>query len=106
MYLQADTYRVGCAEHGVVVAHVPWARPGARFSTAFEDTTAWLLAHAALSVVAVLLRIAWRSVAAIVTRVVADAGQRTDRLAGPRTDRHRRDLLPQGPAVLVGGGRP
>ncbi len=84
VYLQADTYRVRCPEHGVVVAHVPWARPGGRFTTAFEDTCAWLVAHAALSVVAILLRIAWRSVAAIVTRVVADAEQRVDRLSGLR----------------------
>jgi transposase len=84
VYLQADTYRVSCAEHGVVVAHVPWARPGARFTTAFEDTTAWLVAHAALSTVAILLRVAWRSVAAIVTRVVAERAERTDRLTGLR----------------------
>ena len=69
VYLEADTYRVSCPAHGVVIGHVPWARPGARFTAAFEDTTAWLVAHAALSTVAVLLRIAWRSVSAIVTRV-------------------------------------
>lgn len=60
--LQADTYRVSCAEHGVVIAPVPWARPGSRFTTAFEDTTAWLVAHAAATVVAAFLRIAWRIV--------------------------------------------
>jgi transposase len=36
VFLEADTHRVSCPEHGVVVAHVPWARPGARFTTAFE----------------------------------------------------------------------
>ena len=45
---------------------------GRRFTTAFEDTAAWLVCHATLSVVAMLLRVAWRSVADIVTRVVAD----------------------------------
>ena len=84
VFLEADTERVSCPEHGVVVAHVPWARPAARFTTAFEDTTAWLVAHAALSVVAILLRIAWRSVAAIVTRVVAERAAQTDRLTGLR----------------------
>jgi transposase len=68
----------------VVVAAVPWARPGSRFTTAFEDTAAWLVCHATLSVVAVLLRVAWRSVADIVTRVVADRAAATDRLAGLR----------------------
>ena len=36
--------RVFCGEHGVVVAHVPWARPGAKCSHVFEDTCAWLAA--------------------------------------------------------------
>jgi aminoglycoside/choline kinase family phosphotransferase len=51
---------VQCDEHGVVVAHVPWARPGAKHTWAFEDTCAWLAAHTALSVLTVFLRIAWR----------------------------------------------
>jgi transposase len=84
VFLEADTHRVSCPDHGVVVAGVPWARPGARFTTAFEDTAAWLVAHAALSTVAILLRIAWRSVSGIVTRVVADRAARLDRLAGLR----------------------
>lgn len=41
-------------------------------------------AHAALSVLSALLRITWRSVAATVVRVVAEAAGRTDRLAGLR----------------------
>ena len=51
-------------------------------ATLFEDTCAWLAAHTALSVVTVLLRIAWRTVAAIVTRVVADGRDTNDLLAG------------------------
>jgi transposase len=81
-YLQAAAPRVQCHEHGVVVAHVPWARPGAKHTWAFEDTCAWLAAHAAMSVLTVLLRIAWRTVAAIVTRVVADGRDTNDLLAG------------------------
>lgn len=81
-YLQAAVPRVECPEDGVVVAHVPWARPGARHTWAFEDTCAWLAAYAAMSVLTVLLRIAWRTVAAIVTRVVADARDTNDLLAG------------------------
>jgi transposase len=84
VYLQARTSRVSCREHGVVVAALPWARPGSRFTTAFEDTAAWLVCHATLSVVAMLLRVAWRSVADIVTRVVTDRTGRIDRLAGLR----------------------
>ncbi|MGH3810830.1 MAG: ISL3 family transposase [Pseudonocardiaceae bacterium] len=84
VFLQATTCRVSCPEHGVVVAAVPWARPGSRFTTAFEDTCAWLVCHAALSVVAVGLRVAWRSVSDIVARVVAARSQASDRLAGLR----------------------
>lgn len=46
-FLEADAPRVACRDHGVVVAAVPWARPGARCTRAFEDTCAWLAAHAA-----------------------------------------------------------
>ncbi|MGH3902357.1 MAG: ISL3 family transposase [Pseudonocardiaceae bacterium] len=84
VYLQAATRRVSCPVHGVVVAAVPWARPGSRFTAAFEDTAAWLVCHATLSVVAVLLRIAWRSVSGIVARVVTERAGATDRLAGLR----------------------
>ena len=81
-YLQADSPRVSCPVHGVVVAAVPWARAGARHTHAFEDTCAWLAANAALSTVAELLRCTWRTVSAIVVRVVADRAGETDRLAG------------------------
>ena len=84
VFLQARTRRVSCPEHGVVVAAVPWARPGSRFTAAFEDSVAWLVCHATLSVVAVLLRVAWRSVSDIVGRVVAERAGQVDRLAGLR----------------------
>jgi transposase len=84
VFLQASTHRVACPEHGVVVAAVPWARPGSRFTTAFEDTVAWLVCHATLTVVATLLRIAWRSTSEIVTRVVAGRAGQINRLAGLR----------------------
>ncbi len=59
-FLQASASRVQCPEDGVV-AHVLWARPGARHTWLFEDMCAWLAAHTALSVLTVLLRIAWRT---------------------------------------------
>lgn len=81
-YLEADAPRVRCPDHGVVVAAVPWARGGARFTRSFEDQCAWLAAHAPASVVAELLRVSWRTVTAIVTRVVADARGSRDLLDG------------------------
>jgi transposase len=84
VFLQAEAPRVSCATHGVVVAAVPWARHGSRFTSAFEDTVAWLACHAAFTVLAALLRITWRSVAAVITRVVAQRAAQTDRLTGLR----------------------
>jgi transposase len=83
-YLEAEAPRVRCADHGVVVAAVPWARPASRFTASFEDTCAWLTANAAASTVAELLRVSWRSVTAVVTRVVADLAGHHDRLDGLR----------------------
>ncbi|MGH3848447.1 MAG: ISL3 family transposase [Pseudonocardiaceae bacterium] len=84
VFLQAVAPRVSCATHGVTVASVPWARHGSRFTSAFEDTAAWLACHAAFTVLAALPRITWRSVAAIITRVVAERAATTDRVEGPR----------------------
>jgi transposase len=82
VFLEAEAPRVRCGEHGVLVAGVPWARHDTAFTAAFEEQTAWLAAHAAASTVAVLMRSSWRAVTGMVTRVVAEARGRTDRLAG------------------------
>ena len=71
--LEADSPRVSCPEHGVTVAWVPWARHGSRFTREFEDQVAWLVTHTSQSTVATMMRIAWRSVSGVVTRVVAAA---------------------------------
>jgi len=84
VYLEAPAPRVRCREHGVVVAAVPWARPGSRFTYAFEDTVSWLCANMTGSKVAELMRTTWRSVQEIVARVVTAAKGRTDRLGGLR----------------------
>jgi len=83
-YLEADSPRVHCPEHGVVTAQVPWARHGAGHTYAFDDTAAWLVTHCSKSAVRDLLRVAWRTVGSIVTRVVTDAETATDRFANLR----------------------
>src|SRR6058998_3756428 len=45
----------GCRR--VVSEVVPWARPAARFTRAFEDLVAWLAQQAAFSVIGRLLRV-------------------------------------------------
>ncbi len=83
-FLEADAPRVACSQHGVVVAGVPWARPGAGFTRGFEDTAAWLAVHTSRSAVAELLRIAWRTVGRVCARVAAEQATTVDRLAGLR----------------------
>jgi transposase len=69
--LEADAPRVACPEHGVTVAAVPWARHGAGFTRGFEDQAAWLACQASKSAITQLLRVAWRTVGAMIARVVA-----------------------------------
>ena len=83
-FLQSAAPRVRCAEHGVLVADVPWARPGARCTYLLEDTCAWLVKNMALSAVAVFLRLSWRTVTGIVARVVQDLTGKIDQLDGLR----------------------
>ena len=66
--------RVACAEHGVVVAQVPWAEPGSRFTRDFEMERAWLTAVASRKTVGGFLRIAWRTAGDIARRVAARLG--------------------------------
>ena len=82
--LEADAPRVRCAEHGVVVAAVPWARHDAGHTRTFDDQVAWLAVQCSKTAVTELMRIAWRTVGAVVTRVSADLEAAVDRLAGLR----------------------
>jgi transposase len=82
--LEADAPRISCPEHGVVVAAVPWARHGAGHTRAFDDTVAWLAVQCSKTAVTELMRIAWRTVGAVITRVSADIEASVDRLAGLR----------------------
>ena len=84
VFVEADAPRVRCAEHGVVVAHVPWARHGAGHTLAFDETVAWLVTQCSKSAVTELMRIAWRTVGAIIARVWADVEALGDRLDGLR----------------------
>ena len=82
--LEADSPRVRCPAHGVVVASVPWARHDAGHTKVFDDQVAWLATQASKSAVTELMRIAWRTVGSIITRVWNDIEAGTDRFAGLR----------------------
>jgi transposase len=82
--VEADAPRVRCPAHGVVVTAVPWARHDVGHTKDFDDLAAWLAVHVSKSAVQDLLRIAWRTVGAIVARVGADIDAAVDRLEGLR----------------------
>ena len=83
-FVEADAPRVNCRVHGPTVIAVPWARHAAGHTRAFDDLVAWLAVHTSKSAVVELLRIAWVTVGAIVTRVNADIDAAVDRFAGLR----------------------
>ena len=76
--------RVRCRDHGVIVAAVPWARHRAGHTRDFDDLAAWLAVRTSKSAVMELLRVAWRTVGSIVSRVNADIDATIDRLEGLR----------------------
>ena len=84
VWLEAAAPRVRCRDHGPTVVAVPWARHGAGHTRDFDDTVAWLAVQCSKTAVAELLRIAWRTVGSIITRVQVDIDATVDRLDGLR----------------------
>ena len=82
--LEAEAPRVNCPTHGPTVVAVPWARHHAGHTFAFDDTVAWLAVACSKTAVCELMRIAWRTVGAIVARVWADTEKSIDRFADLR----------------------
>ena len=91
-FLEADAPRVRCPVHGVVVAHVPWAAHGAGHTHTFDQQVAWLVVRTSKSAVTELMRIAWRTVGAIVdrvwTRIQSEHGGPVGPARRPAPDRH------------------
>ncbi|KRC57344.1 MULTISPECIES: ISL3 family transposase [unclassified Nocardioides] len=83
-FLEADAPRVRCRQHGVVVAHVPWAAHDAGHTHTFDAQVAWLATKTSKAATTELMRIAWRTVGAIIARVwdAAEAAAPTDGLDG------------------------
>jgi transposase len=84
VWLEADAPRVNCRRHGPTVAAVPWARHAAGHTLGFDAQVAWLATQTSKSAVTELMRVAWRTVGAIITRVWADVEKAHDRFAGLR----------------------
>src|SRR5512140_1740122 len=64
--------RLYCPGCGDVYEAVPWARAGSPYTRDFEDVVAFLAQQMAKTPLTKLMRIGWRSVGAILARVVAD----------------------------------
>ena len=82
--LKTAAPRVNCIEHGPTVAALTWARHAAAHTRVFDEQVAWLATQCSKSAVTELMRIAWRTVGSIVTRVWADVEAKTDRFANLR----------------------
>ena len=65
----------------VTVAAVPWARHGSGHTLFFDAQVAWLATQTSKTAITVLMRVAWRTVGAIITRVWADTEKQFDQFA-------------------------
>ncbi len=70
--------------HGPTVAQVPWARHDVGHTRDFDAMAAWLTVRTSKSATCQLLRVAWRTIGSIITRVNDDVEATIDRLAGLR----------------------
>ena len=84
VFLEADAPRVNCPVHGPTVRQVSWARHGAGHTHTFDQQVAWLATQCSKIAITELMRIAWRTVGAIITRVWADTAEGLDLFAGLR----------------------
>ena len=69
VYIEANTPRVKCREHGVIVARVPWARHNSEYTYDFETAVTCLSLHATAQDVSEYFRIKWDTVGSITRRV-------------------------------------
>ena len=84
VFIEADAPRVRCRVHGPTVRAVPWARHGVGHTRAFDEQVAWLATQCSKSAISELMRIGWRTVGAIITRVWDDTTEAVDPFAGLR----------------------
>jgi transposase len=84
LMLEATIARIACRQCGRVrTEQVPWARAGARHTTAFENQVLWCARRMDKSAVADLFRIAWETVDTMIARAAGDPSTLT-RIEGLR----------------------
>jgi len=84
VFVEADAPRIRCRLHGPTVIQVPWARHDVGHTRDFDAMAAWLAVRTSKSATCQLLRVAWRTIGSIVTRVNSDVEAAVDRLSGLR----------------------
>jgi len=84
VFIEAEAQRVQCRLHGPTVAQVPWARHDVGHTRGFDAMAAWLSVRTSKSATCQLLRVAWRTIGSIITRVNNDVEATFDRLEGLR----------------------
>ena len=67
--LKAQTHRILCPEHGVVVASIPWAYHGSSFTREFDKQVTWKAQNMSQSAVSKEMRMSWQTVGKSITRV-------------------------------------
>lgn len=82
VYVEMWCRRIRCDDGSVKAESVPFARPGSRFTSAFEDQVAWMAKCLPKTAVSELMRIDWETVGSCIGRAVADWGKGADPLAG------------------------
>ncbi len=70
VYLEGARRRVNCGRCGIVVEAVTWAEPKSGFTRRFEELVAWKAQRQDKTSIQTEMRIAWRTVGAIIERVV------------------------------------
>ena len=78
-----QTHRIKCPEHGSLVADIPWAYPGSRFTKDFDLTVGWLAMYLTRSAIAGFMQIDWKTVGRCVSRTLHEIEpERSVRLNG------------------------
>jgi len=81
VFIEAEAPRIECPQHKVLVARLPWSRPGSSFTIAFEDRVAWLAVRTDKTTLSDFMRIAWSTVGRILERVADTALAKMDPFA-------------------------
>ena len=79
VHLNGYTQRIKYPEHGSIVADVPWAYPGSRFTRDFDLSVGWLAVYPSKNAISEYMRIDWETVGHCVSRTLQEIDPDRDR---------------------------